>query len=246
MLGSYTHQANIQDDSIPSSLLHLAMGTAAIWEKAVSTVMQFVDQKINPPISSVFSMDSDGISKACTKCKVMTKTAMTDSREQRLQGTHGVSRRTLFFHFNDYRHGGHWVCSFRFILPVGFDRDRSQVFKHLAGRVLLSIFFRGTIGTSHKLGFARAVQALQARLDSESLAVFRAALFHQGVSGLRSSDGLQFFLQRRLVIGHRQTAAVRRDPFQLRSDDTASQTGAPLPVRHRGKCRQNRFQRIHQ
>src|ERR1700693_5758342 len=85
--------------------------------------------------------------------------------------------------------------------------------------VLLRILFGGTFRAAHELGFAGMIERLQSGLHGKSLAVFRTALFYQHIGWLRPSNRLQFFLQRGLVIGHRQAAAIRSNAVQLRSDD---------------------------
>ncbi len=145
--------------------------------------------------------------------KVMTKTAITTVDQQGLQRTQRVRLPVLFHHCLP-------TASLRAFVALGaairLHRHGAEIFEHLASGILLRIFLGGTLGPAHELSFAAMLQRLQSCLDGKSLAMFRAALFHQHVRGLRSSDRLQFFLQRRLVIRDWQAAAIRRNPFQLR------------------------------
>ena len=83
--------------------------------------------------------------------------------------------------------------------------------------------------------------------DSKSLVVLGAGFFHKYIRCLRTTHGLQRFLQRRLKVHHRDAADVRVHTLQLWNDDAfenKSPGGLQPAIEING--RQNRFQRIDQ
>ena len=166
------------------SPLHLTVGHEEVPEETASTVAQFVHQQIVADQQRVFHGFRGNLERLHDEGD--HKDGDDYGREQRLQRTQGVRRRTLLLYFGS---GGLTVtgsarCAWSCRSAPG---SRCQDIPAPGGRRPVRHFSWWNRPPGPQIPLCRLVQRLQARLDGKSLAMLRAALFHQGVRGLGPS-----------------------------------------------------------